>query len=188
MVLSTNSGFVKLPFLLDTGAQISLVNRDAISPLKPEETCVQLPLKGLEFRGKRLGYLSCCDLILPSDEKLPVQIFALENLNIDITVEGMDEAIETMKSLNFPVSPSVPKYNRNYINLAGITGNDILTNFQVFEYVTKNGISFARIANGFVPVGSIQTLKMKLKSYETKSSQFSKVDMSDVDLSNNQFF
>ena len=187
MSLYINNSLIRLPFLLDSGSQLSMINRNLLKNLNPNEIPVSKHLSGFGFKGKKNCYITETQLILPCREVVKTNMYSIDDLNIDMCALGINNLINDLKLSKYPVSPSVPNFDRDCIKLAGIIGNDILTKFKVFEYVNNTDISLLRLSDGFVPIGHIKTLQLKIDS-RSIGEQSEEFNLSDVNLSDSTSF
>ena len=104
-----------------------------------------------------------------------------------MTVNGIDQYIQNLVENCFPLSPNFPKFENDSIQLAGIIGNALLPKFTVFQYASRDTASFVRVANGFIPVGPVTSLRLSLNSNQENIPK-PDFDFSNVDLSNENLF
>ena len=154
------------PFLLDTGAQLSVINYELLGGICHSTLpCdrVRRPLSGfLGLKGDVDGYMVDTKITLPSSEVVDCNFFAINRFNIDLHVRGISKFMENAASHNIPVSPNAPKYKNDSVKLFGIIGNDLIEKFKVFEKQNINNCNLLRLSNGFVPMGTVTDLKAEM--------------------------
>ena len=159
----TPPGSKYLPFLLDTGAQCSVLNYDLVKHEKKTLTPVEKPLTSLGLNRSVQGYLFDTEITLPCSESQDVQFFCMP-FHLRMTVNSIGSTLEKLKDAGVPISTNVPKYHNDSINICGILGNDVLQHFQVFEFKCVLNGKMLRLSNGFIPIGSINSLVIDMNN------------------------
>lgn len=186
--IKTPNGSLYLNFLLDTGAQVSLLDYDSLQNSNCSFSSSSASLISLGINKKVEGFSLKTNLTLPDCNSVNIEIFCLPSLNLNMNVEGINSTIEKLKTSDIPLSTNLPKYRDNSICINGVLGNDILTNFKVFSYETIKGVKMLRLSNGFIPVGSTTELIGKINLNVNKNVKNSRdsiqVDSIQVDTKN----
>ena len=156
--ITTPMGNKSLTFLLDSGAQCSLLDFSSVKDDGFSQNLVEKPLLSLGLNSIVRGYDISTVLYLPDSSSTLVNFFCLPSMNLTLNVAGNSSSIEKLKHIRFPLSGSVPKYVNDSIKVDGILGNDILQKFAEFELQNALTFKMLSISNGFVPIGSIQSL------------------------------
>ena len=167
--LATPNGNKSLTFLLDSGAQCSLLDLQAIRNCGLSFQSTERSLLSLGFNKAVRGYNVDTMLFMPDFSSASVNFFCMPSLNLTLTVYGICDSIAKLRELGVPLSGNVPRYNNDNIKIDGIIGNDILQKFSVFELQNVFNVKMLRVANGFVPIGSIESLLAEIDSEISKS-------------------
>ena len=165
----TPNGFISVPFLLDTGAQCSIIDFDLLS------NCTQVtpeskPILSLGMNRPVDGYSIQARLALPGTGIIEGPIFGLPSLKLNISIPQMSSHITKLKDFGVPLSHGVPEYPSDSLIIRGILGNDWLDYFSVFELTTCQGFRMLRLSDGFVPIGDISKVNCSFH----KSANYSK--------------
>lgn len=162
--INTPSGFISVPFLLDTGAQCSLVDYSMLKNLGVTGNQEVKQLNSLGFNKTVKGFQFDTQLKLPSSDVVDAEFFCIPTLSLNMTVPGITNAIAQLKSVGISLSTNIPLYSNDEIKIAGILGNDLLQKFKVFEIQDVLGGKMLRVSNGFVPIGCISSLFLELNN------------------------
>ena len=92
-----------------------------------------------------------------------IEFFCVPSLNLAMTVYGISDFVANLKTHNIPLSPNVPEYISDTINIYGILGNDFLTQLSVFEIQSVYDGKMLRVDNGFIPIGCIRSLHLEVR-------------------------
>ena len=153
---------VKCCFLLDTGAQFSIINKQFVD--SQLGNCCGAPLTrlvssfGLPASVSK-GFNLIANLTLPCGEKSSCLFFALENFSLSLQIPMLPSVVKNMESAGYSVSPNYPGRNSEIVNILGILGNDILQEFTQFDLSHVELFNFnvrvIKLANGIIPFGSV---------------------------------
>ena len=153
---------VRCHFLLDSGAQFSIINKDFV--VKNVGVCLSPPTSRLVSSlgmssAQREGYNYSADLTLPCGNKICCSFFAMEGFNLPIKIPKLASIIRSMNDNNLVVSPDFPRVKGDDIRIFGIIGNDILQHFNLFSLEKahifgKQNCKVIKLDNGYLPFGS----------------------------------
>ena len=152
---------VKCSFLIDTGAQFSIINKQLVdkrvgvclSPLMSRNvSSFDVPMR------KSKGFNYPADLTLPSGQKVYCIFFAMDDFRLNVQVPMMKSVVHNMESSGYALSPDFPRLDNIVVH--GILGNDILQYFshlslESASVFNKVGAKLVRLANGYIPFGSV---------------------------------
>ena len=85
------------------------------------------------------------DLTLHGLSKVKQQIFCLPGLNIEISLENINQTSSKLREDGVPISPSVPNYIDDKVSLYGILGTDIIQRFDVFDLKSVQDVKMIRL-------------------------------------------
>ena len=153
--MKTSEGSLQINFLVDTGAQLSLIDSSVVEALqlKSPET-FRTTLSCLDGIKSVEGSLFDCSIRFPNDESQNVTFYALPNLQFSVHAQGAKKALQQLEA-QIPISPSFPQPSCDTFEVAGIIGCDLFDRFSVFELCDCAGGKVVRLANGFIPVGPL---------------------------------
>lgn len=152
-------------FLLDTGAQISIINKELVE--KKVDLC-RSPLinKMVTSFGNvnkcQAGYNYVAYLTLPCGSRVYSNFFAIEGFSLPVQIPMLDNIKHNVRSAGYKLSPNFDFGNEN-ITVHGIIGNDLLRDFRTFSIEPislkgSNNPKLLRLHNGYVPYGSTDSL------------------------------
>ena len=153
----------KCSFLLDTGAQFSIINKQIIDSKLGD--CCGAPLTRLVSSfgvpaGASKGYNFLANLTLPCGGKTRCLFFAKEGFKLSLQIPMLPSVVKNLELAGYSVSPNYPGRNTECIEILGILGNDILQDFTLFDLVDvelfKFSIKVIKLANGSIPFGSVE--------------------------------
>ena len=152
---------VRCSFLLDTGAQFSIINKELVDrrvgvclspPMSRRVSSFDEPVKNSK------GFNYPADLTLPCGLKVYCIFFAMEKFRLNVRVPMLNTVVNNLEVAGYSVSPDFPRTED--IEIFGIIGNDILQYFSKFSlenislFDKVNG-RLIRLANGYIPFGSV---------------------------------
>ena len=152
---------VRCNFLLDTGAQFSIINKELVEskvgPCLSPLTTRLVSSFGVPL-ANRSGYNYVADLTRPCGSKVFCLFFAMENFHLNLQIPMIKTILYTMNTNGFSVSPNFPRVMGEDFRIQGILGNDILQFFELFSIENTNilgkGCKVVRVADGCLPYGS----------------------------------
>ena len=153
--LRRNGKFIRVPVLLDTGAQISVVDSNlCLENFGKWEAST--PITVTSFSNAKIkGSPIELDIMLPSSESVTKTILATRNLSLPYRAPPQS-SLNFMNDNNYYVSPNLP-HERSHIK--GILGLDVLHHFNVFSFeninINSQKIRVLRLSNGYIPVSSV---------------------------------
>ena len=174
LFVKTDSGESRqLPFLVDSGAEMSFINlasiRDAVLNKEPCREYITGFGSDRSYDRVRIKV----DLTMPNSEQVSTEIFALPELQLNVNVRGITSKLNQLRAKGVPISTNVPNYSSDFISLAGIIGNDLLPLIGVFKYSKVESSFLVRLSNGFIPVGLLSNVKIKVAKND--DSDFSQI-------------
>ena len=158
MSVNTPLGPKTCTFLLDTGAQCSIIDFNSVSDLKHLCCPTSKSLVSLGMKKLVKGYTLSSAIRLPCTEVLDIEFFCLPSFHLDIKVPGISDSISNLKESGIPLSCNLPVYKNDSIAINGILGIDVLSKFKVFDLSSLSTQGLLRLSNGFIPVGTINSL------------------------------
>ena len=153
---------VRCNFLLDSGAQFSVINKELVvsrvGPCLSPPTTKKVSSFGLPMADRK-GYNYTADLRLPCGKRIFSLFFAIEGFSLSVHFPKLTTVLQSMKDNDYPVSPDFPRVNGEDFLLFGIIGNDILQHFDEFSLVKafffgREIGKVVKLANGYVPFGT----------------------------------
>ena len=152
----------KCCFLLDTGAQFSVINKQLVdsklgdycgAPLSRLVSSFGLPARVSE------GFHLVADLTMPCGTKSSCLFFALENFSLSLQIPMLPSVVKNLESAGYSVCSNYPGRNSDSVNIVGILGNDILQEFSQLDLGSVELFNFKvrviKLANGIIPFGSV---------------------------------
>ena len=103
------------------------------------------------------------ELFMPNSVKTSVKFCAVKNLNLKIKIPCISEKINKANDEGILLTPHMPSYYNDTVNVEGILGMDLIPLLSVCELSHINGNSYFRFSNGYVPVGNMQISKFNDK-------------------------
>ena len=91
-----NKNWVRLPFLLDSGAQCSILDFSAIKDYNAVCNPIEKGLISLGFNKSVKGYAYNTNVLLSDLELTHVKFFCAPSLQLKITVNGISETISKL--------------------------------------------------------------------------------------------
>ena len=207
LLVSRGKKKARCTFLLDTGAQFSIINKQLVD--RRVGKCLSPPLArtvssfGLPA-SKNKGFNYSAKLTLPCGQKTDCMFFAIDNFKLTIQIPMLKSVVFNLESNGYSVSPDYPGREREIIEVDGIIGNDLLQDFSIFslENINMYGISVKvmKVANGYIPFGSVcyfihpakkqqffrKVLNKDEPWVENKKTEFNRT-RSDVSINQNSF-
>ena len=162
MNLAVPGGFKQCNFLLDTGAQCSIINYSCIKDCGVSAVPVNKSLISLGLKKSFKGFSLNTKVRLPCSDMADVHFFCVPAFHLELSVPGIEESLKLLSDSIEPLSVNVPSYKQDSLVIDGILGMDILTKFKVFELCSINSQSMLRLSNGFIPVGKIGSLSAQI--------------------------
>ena len=163
LTVSRQKRSVRCSFLLDTGAQFSIINKQLVD--KRVGLCLSQPMirnvSSFDMPTKKSkGFNYPADLTLPCGKKAYCVFFAMEDFRLNIQVPMLGTIVNNLENAGYQVSPDFPRTKEDNIEVLGILGNDIL---QYFTHLSleraslfgKVSARLVRLANGSIPFGSV---------------------------------
>ena len=145
-----------LNFIIDTGANCSLVDHNSISSLTNKFTPNNRNLSALGHDFNQDGYDCNLEMFFPDSASRDVNLYAIQDLEFLLKFDGINNLVNQCNYENIPVSPFYPKCKSDQLVVHGILGMDIITLLDVFELCKINNKSLFRISNGYIPVALMQ--------------------------------
>ena len=149
-------------FLLDTGAQFSIINKQLVEDGLGE--CYDAPVARLVASfgmpaHKSKGFDYGATLRLPSGKKARCLFFAVENFHLQVQIPMLPSVVANIESAGYVVSPDYPGRDSESVVILGILGNDVLQNFSLLDFnsvkVFDSYAKVLQVANGVIPFGSV---------------------------------
>lgn len=175
LIIKNRDKCLSLPFLLDTGSQFSIINAKFTDALRIKGVPMNKFINSVGFHSRRKGSLCKMVLVFPDEASEEVQFFSLHNLDMHMRIKGMSALLKHFKNNKVGMSPSLPSYENDSIEIAGVIGTDILAKFKVFEWKPVLGGTLIELSNGFIPVGPI----VDMKSYGISASNLDSSNLND---------
>ena len=152
----TPDNFRVINVLLDTGAQLTLLNRFALHKIVklPRRECKILSLSKLGRIDKVRSWSTDVNFILPDDSCVNVPVTAILDLKFPLVVDKFSSVVNYCTARNIPVSESFQnvQMNDNVVQVEGIIGIDSLKFFTPFEIVELSGMTLLKLVDGYVPL------------------------------------
>ena len=168
--LGSGAHIEKFSFLLDTGAEFSTLdskysNRFSIPGKKVSRNIAS-------FCGSSTveGALLDLDVTLPGSRVLKATFFVMNNCAFTIFNPLIESTLRYLLNCKVEISPSYPCVMNNQVELAGVLGNDILSQFVDFKLVPFGNGKLLSVGDGMVPVGPLDCLVGAEELNETISS------------------
>ena len=166
----SKSNFV---FLLDTGAQLSPIGKEAVE--KYFDECHNPPMVRLvcsygQVMGQRTkGYNYTAKLTLPCGQKIDVDFFAVENLSFQLTFPMLNNIVDNIRADSIPLHSDYPFQGGETVEVLGILSIDALQHIKSYSHeelwVHGKRANFIKLPNGYIPFGSAELF---LSSGESK--------------------
>ena len=159
--LFCNNKSAVLPFLLDTGAEFSVINKEVAESFLG--VCSSpMVLKPVSHFGQVAEYKRTFEysvqLKFPSGGICAALFLAIENFNIGVRFPNIISAVANMEKAGIPVSPSFG-IREQIVPIMGVVGNDILQFFSIFSFenalIAGNKVKVIRLSDGYIPYGSV---------------------------------
>ena len=162
MPVSRGKRGARCHFLLDTGAQLSIINKEFVE--NKVGVCLSPPMSRLVSSfgmptAIREGFNYTAGLTLPCGTKTFCIFFAMEGFSLSIQVHKLSTVIQSMNDHDYVAFPDFPRVKGEDIKIFGIIGNDILRCFNQFSLEKaymfgKRGCGVVKVDNGYLPYGS----------------------------------
>ena len=152
----------KCSFLLDTGAQFSIINKQIVDS-RLGDCCGSSLTRLVSSFGMpactSTGFNLVASLTLPCGNKSSCLFFALDNFRLSLQIPMLPSIVTNLEAAGYSVSPDYPGRNTENIEILGILGNDILQDFLQFDLIHvelfKLDVRLIKLANGIIPFGSV---------------------------------
>ena len=179
MHINCEGNWVRLPFLLDTGAQCSIIDFSSINKYNIACFPAEKPLVSLRLMKNVQGYSYNAKIMMPNLELRNVDFFCIPSLKLTMSAKGISNTIKRLSQTGIPLSTNLPEYTKDSIKICGILGNDVLQHFSVFELENIFNGKMLRLCNGYVPIGSVGSLLAEVRDCKyTCASNVSKTNLS----------
>ena len=144
----------KYNFLLDTGAEISILDSSIVAKFNSSLYPVTKNITSFSGKSQVNGATAPLRVVLPGGNNIPVNFFAMPGAKMEIFHPQLEATMCYLKDNNVNISPSFPPINSNCVQLAGILGNDVIQQLKTFQTVTFQNGKLLQVADGFIPIGS----------------------------------
>ena len=149
-------------FLLDTGAQFSIINKQLIDS-KLGDCCGQSLDRLVSSFGvpasTSKGFNFVASLTLPCGRKTSCLFFAMEEFKLSLQIPMLPSIVRNLDSAGCTVSPNYPGRYYDRIDIFGILGNDLLQDFKKFDLIHVElfnlNVKVIKLDNGIIPFGSV---------------------------------
>ena len=178
----------KCCFLLDTGAQFSIINKQIIDS-KLGNCCGSSLTRLVSSFGMPAsaskGFNFLANLTLPCGGKTTCLFFAMEDFKLSLQIPMLPSVVNNLESIGYSVSPNYPGKNSECIDILGILGNDILQDFVQFDLIHvelfRFNVKVIKLANGIIPFGSVENFihPSERKEFISRITRFPKSCVSD---------
>lgn len=161
-----------MPFLIDTGSSVSLIDKSIADKLPFKRTPVFKTISAFKNRIRPKCWELQTPIVFPNSERYQCNVLAIKNLSLKLTLHNSVEIIKFCHENTVPISPNCEQYNSSVkqVFVQGILGCDLLEELSVFEVCRFEPYNFFRIANGYVPFGSCKT---KISQSPLRAIEFS---------------
>ena len=151
--ISHNDSSQNFNFLLDTGAQFSLIDSDCLKFFDIDKFCNSKFVTSFEGSSLVDGYKAIFNVSLPNGYNVPIEFFAKHKVLFDLYNPNWNKVVDEIVKNPNVLSKSYPKVKNNSVSVHGILGLDALQNFDIFEIVTFSNAKCLAISDGIIPLG-----------------------------------
>jgi len=108
------------------------------------------------FNENKTIFSECqIDILMPASNRERCTVSVANNFKFQVKVDHIKTMINNSKKAGLPISPNIPNYVHDFINVDGIIGMDLIPLLKVCELTHVNNSSYFRLSNGYLPVGKI---------------------------------
>ena len=153
---------VRCTFLLDTGAQFSIINKQLVD--NKVGKCLSPPVARMVSSfglpsSKSKGFNYPAQLTLPCGLKTNCVFFAMDDFKLSLQIPMLTSVVRNLELAGNCVSPDYPGRKRDEIEVVGNLGNDIPQYFSELDLGVVNlfamSVKVLRFANRCIPFGSV---------------------------------
>ncbi|KAL7630818.1 UNVERIFIED_CONTAM: hypothetical protein RMT77_018969 [Armadillidium vulgare] len=147
--------------ILETGSQKTYISKDILSHIIPDyDTLNGMELNIQTFIGKEQRQFKqlLLGIKISGMDVFSMKFLVDENLNLNYTVNGVNEVIHEFKHQGIPLADSTfnVEEDNNKFHIQALLGVDILQYFPSLELVSIMSGSCFKVSNKYIPFGNIQ--------------------------------